>query len=235
MIDLNTLDFEKGGGFVPVIAQHAVTGAILMLAYADRDALERTLATGEMHYRSRARGLWHKGGTSGNTQRVVSLTRDCDGDAILARVLPAGPACHTGSGSCFGDPNDTSDALSSLDALIARRTATFAAASTASTTATPGELAEHRPSYTIRLLADRNLRLKKLGEECAELITSCARDERGRALEEAADLIYHTLVALRAVGGSLDDVRQVLATRAAGASSATATHATDEARDSGGE
>jgi phosphoribosyl-ATP pyrophosphohydrolase/phosphoribosyl-AMP cyclohydrolase len=228
MIDLSTLDFEKGGGFLPVIAQHAVTGAILMLAYADREALERTLATGEMHYRSRARGLWHKGGTSGNTQKVVSLTRDCDGDTILARVLPAGPTCHTGSGSCFGDPNETGDTLSSLDALIAHRTATFTAAGPA--VATPGESAEHRPSYTIRLLADRNLRLKKLGEECAELISSCARDERGRAVEEAADLIYHTLVALHAVGGSLDDVRQVLATRSAGASSATATHATDATR-----
>src|SRR6188474_84389 len=102
MLDLSQLDFEKGGGVVMVVAQDARTGAVLMVAQADREALEHTLATGEMHYRSRTRGLWHKGATSGNVQRVVSLTPDCDSDAVLARVEPAGPACHTGAVSCFG-------------------------------------------------------------------------------------------------------------------------------------
>src|ERR687886_2840598 len=120
MLDLDALNFEKGGGLVTVVAQDAVTGAVLMVAHADREALERTLATGEMHYRSRSRGLWHKGATSGNTQRVVSLTPDCDGDAVLARVRPAGPACHTGAVSCFAATGPAADALGALDATIAR-------------------------------------------------------------------------------------------------------------------
>ena len=202
MLDLDTLDFTKGQGTVTVVAQDHRTGAVLMVAAADREALERTLATGEMHYRSRTRGLWHKGATSGNVQRVISLAADCDGDAVLARVEPAGPACHTGSVSCFGEPALASDALGVLDATISIR-------------ASAGEAAP--ASYTRRLLGDRNLRLKKLGEEAAELVTACADGDLARAREEAADLIYHALVALRAVGGSLDDVRVVLAARASAA------------------
>src|SRR5215207_7742083 len=101
MLDLDGLDFAKGDGFVTVVAQDARSGAVLMVARADREALERTMATREMHYHSRARGLWRKGATSGNVQHVVSLTPDCDGDVVLARVIPAGPACHTGRVSCF--------------------------------------------------------------------------------------------------------------------------------------
>jgi len=200
MLDLDALHFEKGQGLVTVIAQDSRTGAVLMVAYADREALERTLETGEMHYRSRTRGLWHKGATSGNTQRVVSLAADCDGDAVLARVVPAGPACHTGSVSCFGDDALRADTLSSLDATIAARQRS------------DSDGAEQ--SYTRRLLVDRNLRLKKLGEEAAELVTACADGDASRAAEEAADLVYHAIVALRAAGASLDDVRAVLAARA---------------------
>ena len=199
MLDLTTLNFEKGGGVVTVVAQDAANGAVLMVAAADREALERTLATGEMHYRSRTRGLWHKGATSGNVQRVVSMTADCDGDAVLARVVPAGPACHTGAVSCFGDIALAPDALSVLDATIRAR----------STAASSPE----SPSYTRRLLGDRNLRLKKIGEEAAELITACADGDVGRAREEAADLFYHALVALHAVGGTLGEVGAVLAAR----------------------
>jgi phosphoribosyl-ATP pyrophosphohydrolase/phosphoribosyl-AMP cyclohydrolase len=203
MLDLDTLNFDKGQGVVTVVAQDAASGAVLMVAAADREALERTLATGEMHYRSRTRGLWHKGATSGNVQRVVSLSADCDGDAVLARVAPAGPACHTGSVSCFGTPALAADSLALLDATIAAR-------------ARAGALADETspPSYTRRLLLDRNLRLKKIGEEAAELVTACADDDRARAIEESADVLYHALVALHAVGGSLDDVRASLATRA---------------------
>jgi len=200
MLDLDALDFSKGQGTVTVVAQDASTGVVLMVAAADRQALERTLATGEMHYLSRTRGLWHKGATSGNVQRVFSLHQDCDGDAVLARVWPAGPACHTGATSCFGKGSLGADELGTLDATIAERAA-----------AGDGE-----PSgYTRQLLGDRNLRLKKLGEEAAELVTACADGDVERAREEAADLIYHALVALRAVGGSLDDVRAVLGRRAA--------------------
>ncbi|MEP7382831.1 MAG: phosphoribosyl-AMP cyclohydrolase, partial [Gemmatimonadota bacterium] len=104
MLDIDRLDFSKGDGFVTVVCQDAATHAVLMVARADREALRLTLVTGEMHYHSRSRGLWHKGATSGNVQRVVSLHADCDGDAVLALVAPAGPACHTGAVSCFAQP-----------------------------------------------------------------------------------------------------------------------------------
>jgi phosphoribosyl-ATP pyrophosphohydrolase/phosphoribosyl-AMP cyclohydrolase len=96
-LDFDALDFNRGGGVVTVVTQDARTGVVLMVAHADKEALERSIATGVMHYRSRTRGLWRKGDTSGNTQAVVSLDPDCDGDSVLARVVPAGPACHTGA------------------------------------------------------------------------------------------------------------------------------------------
>jgi phosphoribosyl-ATP pyrophosphohydrolase/phosphoribosyl-AMP cyclohydrolase len=201
MLDLTTLNFDKGSGLVTVITQDVRTGALLMVAHADREALERTIETGEMHYRSRSRGAWHKGATSGNTQRVVSLTADCDGDSVLARVRPMGPACHTGAISCFGDAALAADAFSTLDRTLADRAAALLATGASS-------------SYTQRLLADRNLRLKKLGEEIAELVTACADGDRERAIEEGMDLLYHTLVALRAVGVTLDDLRSVADERA---------------------
>ena len=200
-LDLSGLDFEKGGGVVSVVVQDASTGAVLMTAFADREALERTMETGEMHFRSRSRGLWHKGATSGNTQRVVSLEADCDADAVLARVVPAGPACHTGAPSCFPITSAAAHSLASLDAVISARMAEEPSA------------AGGRQSYTRRLASDRNLRLKKLGEECAELVTACADNDRARAAEEAADLFYHALVALRAVGATLTDVERVLESR----------------------
>ena len=200
-LDLDTLDFSKGQGLVTVVTQDAHTGVVLMVAHADREALEHTLRTGEMHYRSRSRGLWHKGGTSGNVQQVVTLTADCDRDAVLARVIPAGAACHDGTTSCFRDDALLSDTLATLDATIAERAQSVLAA---------GE----KPSYTQRLLTDRNLRLKKLGEEAVELTMACVDHDAARAAEEVADLLYHALVALHAVGGTLDDVRGVLAGRA---------------------
>jgi len=146
-----------------------------------------------MHYRSRTRGLWHKGSTSGNTQAVVSLEADCDGDAVLARVIPRGPACHTNAVSCFGEAALAADALATLDRTVRARAAESIA----------GAPAGDRPSYTRRLLDDRNLRLKKLGEESAELVAAAADGDAARATEEAADLVYHALVALRGVGVGL--------------------------------
>lgn len=197
-LDLETLDFSKSGGLVTVVTQDADTGVVLMIAHADRDALERSQSTGEMHYTSRTRGLWHKGGTSGNVQRVVSLTADCDRDAVLARVRPAGPACHNGTISCFRDDALGADALSVLDRTIASRIEQPEASA---------------GSYTAKLLANRNLRLKKLGEEAVELAVACVDGDAAAAAEEGADLLYHALVALRASGVSLDDVRRVLAQR----------------------
>jgi phosphoribosyl-ATP pyrophosphohydrolase/phosphoribosyl-AMP cyclohydrolase len=190
-LDLDTLDFAKGGGTITVIAVDDVSGRILMVANADREALERTLSTGEMHYRSRTRGLWRKGETSGNVQRVVALQSDCDGDAIVARVRPAGPACHTGARSCFGE--EATSALLRLDATIAARS-----------------MNSDTESYTSRLLGDSNLRLKKIGEEAAELVHAAAVGDQGRVVEEVADLLYHALVVARSLGASLDDVSRVL-------------------------
>jgi phosphoribosyl-ATP pyrophosphohydrolase/phosphoribosyl-AMP cyclohydrolase len=203
--DLDALAFDERG-LVPVVAQDAASGLVLMAAWANREALETTLTTGQVHFWSRSRGeLWRKGATSGHTLALVSLHADCDGDTVLARVRPAGPACHTGEVTCFGEgttparaqdrpgPPDTIDEV----ARVIR------------------ERASTRPegSYTARLLADENLRLKKLGEETAELVLALARGPGGRVAEEAADLFYHLLVALEASGHSLDDVRAVLASR----------------------
>lgn len=194
-LNIDALRFEGERGTVVVVAQDAATGRVLMVANADREALEKTIRSGEMHYRSRTRGLWHKGATSGNVQRVISLAPDCDGDTVLARVVPAGPACHSGTVSCFGDTYSPT-AFSELDATIAARA--------------EGSENSEKPSYTRKLLADRNLRLKKIGEESAELIAACADGDGGRATEEAADLVYHAAVAMRAVEASLEDVAREL-------------------------
>lgn len=208
--DIDALDFSKSSGLVTVVTQDAVTGVVLMVAHANREALELTLRTGQMHYTSRSRGLWHKGATSGNVQHVVSLSADCDGDAVLARINPAGPACHTGAVSCFGDEALGADAIGELDATIAER-----ARMSVEEKLMMQSGASPRPSYTQRLLLDRNLRIKKLGEEAVELATACADADAERGAEEGADVLYHTLVALRAIGVSLNDVRAVLAKRKA--------------------
>jgi phosphoribosyl-ATP pyrophosphohydrolase/phosphoribosyl-AMP cyclohydrolase len=195
LVDSLHLDFAKGNGLVTVVTQDVTTGAVLMVAHADTAAVELSITTGEMHYFSRSRGPWHKGATSGNTQQVVTLSRDCDCDSLLARVRPAGPACHTGTTSCFGEAALSADAFGALGATIRSR---------AESGANPGA------SYTAALLGDRNRRLKKLGEEAAELIAACADGDAQRAAAEAADLIYHIGVALQACGSSLDDARAVL-------------------------
>jgi phosphoribosyl-ATP pyrophosphohydrolase/phosphoribosyl-AMP cyclohydrolase len=178
--DLDRLDFAKGGGTVPLVAQHAHTGEVLMLGHADREALARSLADRELWFLSRSKGrLWRKGETSGHVLRVVALHADCDLDAVLARVEPAGPTCHTGARSCFGAP----PTLQALSGVIAERAA-----------GPPGD------SYTQRLLADPNLRLKKLGEEAVELAMACGTGDPEKVAGEAADLVYHVLVACTPVG-----------------------------------
>jgi phosphoribosyl-AMP cyclohydrolase / phosphoribosyl-ATP pyrophosphohydrolase len=192
-IDVAGLDFQKGGGTLPVVAQHHLTGEVLMLGYADRGAMEQSLETGLLTFHSRSRGRrWTKGETSGNVLRVIALHADCDGDAVLALVEPAGPTCHTGRRSCFG----AAPTLLALADTLERRRA-----------ASPSE------SYTARLLADRNQRLKKLGEEAVELAVACAGGEPGRVRDEAADLLYHALVACLAEGVTLDGVLRTLAER----------------------
>lgn len=190
---LDAVNFAKGGGTVPLVAQDARTGEVLMLGYADREALERSLETGDLWFRSRSKGrLWRKGERSGNVLRVASLHADCDADAVLARVVPAGPACHTGARSCFGAAPTL---VAAADTIAARSEA-------------PAD-----ESYTRRLLDDPNLRLKKLGEEATELALACAAADRACVAEEAADLLYHALVACRGAGVGAEEVLGVLEAR----------------------
>jgi phosphoribosyl-ATP pyrophosphohydrolase/phosphoribosyl-AMP cyclohydrolase len=195
LLSVDALDFDKGNGLVIVVAQHAKDGSVLMVAFANREAVEKTLETGVLHFFSRTRGLWKKGETSGNTLRVVELRADCDADAILARVEPAGPACHTGATTCWGEPEV--DALIRLERIVDERAKDEGTA----------------PSYTKKLLGDRNLRLKKIGEESGELLIALADGDKERAAEEAADVIYHMMVALHGAGVSFDEVRKVLSAR----------------------
>jgi phosphoribosyl-ATP pyrophosphohydrolase/phosphoribosyl-AMP cyclohydrolase len=194
-LNLDEVKFSVDTGTVVVVAQDAATGRVLMVAHADREALARTIETGEMHYRSRRRGLWRKGETSGNVQRVVSLALDCDADSVLARVIPAGPACHTGQVSCFPDSSQPGAWALLADTIRKRRND------------------PDNTGYTRTLLGDRNLRLKKIGEEAAEFVTACADGDAGRAAEEAADVIYHVAVALQALDTSIDAVALALFAR----------------------
>ncbi len=199
MTAVENVRFDEGG-LVPVVAQDAATGDVLTLAYANREALERTLATGEAHFYSRSRGeLWRKGATSGNTQRVVEVRLDCDGDALLYRVEPRGPACHTGERTCFfttlagegvGVAKEEADGAS-LGAMVERVAGTIAQ--------------RHREmpqdSYTAGLIRRGPERLaQKVGEEAVEVVIAALRDDR--LAEETADLVYHLLVLLeeRSVG-----------------------------------
>ena len=185
-------------GLVPCVVQDWATGEVLMLAYMNAVALERTQATGELHLWSRSREeLWHKGATSGNTQAVKALRVDCDGDALLALVEPAGPACHTGERTCFhrgelspGAPHET---LAALERTLRER-------------------ARERPegSYTVELLEDP-ARIGEKVEEEAEEVARAAREETDeRVAEEAADLTYHLLVLLHSRGLALSDAEGVL-------------------------
>jgi phosphoribosyl-ATP pyrophosphohydrolase/phosphoribosyl-AMP cyclohydrolase len=209
-LNLDTVRFDKDTKTVVVVAQDAVSGRVLMVANADREALERTIETGEMHYRSRTRGLWRKGATSGNVQKVVSLTLDCDSDAVVARVRSAGPACHTGAVSCFDDSAGGPTIWSALARTISMRCVELNGESNTDVPEKSPAPREKLPSYTRELLLDRNRRLKKIGEESAELIAACADGDATRSAEEAADLIYHVAVALEAVGSSLDSVAETL-------------------------
>jgi phosphoribosyl-AMP cyclohydrolase / phosphoribosyl-ATP pyrophosphohydrolase len=188
--DLDRVDFKKADGLVPIVAQHGRTGEVLMVAWADREALERTLEEGLMWYWSRSRReLWRKGDRSGNMQRMLSLHLDCDGDTVVAHVEPTGPSCHTGDWSCFSAP----PTLAALEEVIALRAA-----------------GDDSSSYTRKLLDDANFRLKKLGEEAVELALACQAGDAERATEEAADLLYHLLVAVTAEGVDLADVLATL-------------------------
>jgi phosphoribosyl-ATP pyrophosphohydrolase/phosphoribosyl-AMP cyclohydrolase len=192
-LDVDALQFDERG-LVTVVAQDAVSGDVLMVAWADREALEKSVATGRMHYHSRSRGrLWRKGETSGHEQEVVDLTPDCDMDTVLARVVQHGVACHTGRPTCFTTDRTPGGVLTELAQVIASR-----------------EDADPEASYTARLLRDRTLRNAKVDEEASELVKALDEESRERAAEEAADLVYHAMVALWGRKVSFHEVLRVL-------------------------
>lgn len=205
MSSLDALKFGPGG-LVPVVTQDVRTGAVLMQAYADRAAIERTLETREATYYSRSRGeLWVKGATSGHTQRVVAVHLDCDGDSVLYQVEQTGPACHTGAYSCFHRPLLEGKAPTpGLDGTLERVYATIAERL--------ATLPEN--SYVARLHAGGLDRvLKKVSEEAGEVLLAAKNGDRSELATEAADLFFHTLFALAEVGVSPGDVAAVLRER----------------------
>jgi phosphoribosyl-ATP pyrophosphohydrolase/phosphoribosyl-AMP cyclohydrolase len=180
------------------------TGEVLTLAYMTAEALRRTRETGEVHFFSRSRQeLWHKGATSGNTLAVKAIRYDCDGDALLAFVEPAGPACHTGERTCFhrGElhPAAPHEALPELERTITQRAA-----------------ARPEGSYTAALLADRERIGAKVQEEAEEVVRAVRGESDERVAEEAADVLYHLAVLLRSRELALADAEQVLDGRRAG-------------------
>lgn len=217
--DLTHVSFDADG-LVPTIAQDARTDEVLMLAYANRTSLALTLDTGQMYFWSRSRkDIWRKGATSGNVLSLVSLHVDCDADAVLAKVRPAGPVCHTEARTCFVEPGagepEPSPAAPEEDDPHGRPAFRGGEVLDQLWATLRSRAAEMPPeSNTARLLADRNLRLKKLGEELVELTVALTRRDPAAITDEAADLLYHLMVALMGAGVSLHSVGAELARRA---------------------
>jgi len=189
-------------GLVPCVVQDAASGEVLTLAWQSREALERTLRSGQATFWSRSRGeIWVKGATSGNTQSVRAARTDCDHDVVLLRVEPRGPACHTGARSCFFEavagspdaPESPGETFARLERVLLERRADAPSG-----------------SYTAKLYADENLRHKKVGEEATELVMASLRGDKDAVAEEAADLLYHALVLLQSHGVGLREVADKL-------------------------
>jgi phosphoribosyl-ATP pyrophosphohydrolase/phosphoribosyl-AMP cyclohydrolase len=188
-------------GLVACIVQDWASGEVLTLAYMNADALERTRATGELHLWSRSRNeLWHKGATSGNTQALRALRLDCDGDAVLALVEPAGPACHTGARSCFHrgelEPPAPHETLPALERTLDVRS-----------------LQRPAGSYTVELFDDPPRIGEKVMEEAEEVARAAREESDERVDSEAADVLYHLLVLLHSRGRRLADAERVLDAR----------------------
>jgi len=199
-MNIDELNFDERG-LIPAIVQDARTREVLTLAYMNEESIARTIETGETWFWSRSRNeLWHKGETSGNTQSVVALHSDCDNDAIVVLVNPAGPACHTGARSCFESTAADEDLgllLNTLYELIESR-----------------ERQRPEGSYTTYLFnSGLDKILKKVGEESSETIIAAKNEDRTRLTAEVADLVYHLLVLLVARGITLDEIRAELAGR----------------------
>lgn len=200
--DIARLDFGKGDGLIPAIVQDATSGAVLMLAYMNREALTETFARRRVVFFSRSKQrLWEKGETSGHTLDFVEARADCDGDTLLITARPRGPACHLGIATCFGEQSPSAAPrigfLATLEEIVTRRIA-------------------ERPegSYTTRLLAEGPKRIaQKVGEEGVELALAAVAEPDDKIVGEAADLLFHTLVLLRSRGLSLEQVIAELESR----------------------
>jgi len=202
MIDMNELKFDEKG-LIPAIVTDALSGRVLTLAYMNRESLQKTLETGLTCFWSRSRQtLWLKGETSGNYQHVVSITADCDKDALLVKVEPDGPACHLGTTSCFANPLWQSDERNEFSAdglmeLLAGRKANLP-----------------EGSYTTYLFQKGiDKILKKVGEESTEVIIAAKAEDKKETIYEIADLAYHVMVLMTEAGITLEDVRRELASR----------------------
>jgi phosphoribosyl-ATP pyrophosphohydrolase/phosphoribosyl-AMP cyclohydrolase len=193
--DIDGLAWERSNGLLPAIVQHATSGAVLMLAYMNREALRATLDRQRAVFYSRSRQqLWEKGATSGNTLQVLDVRQDCDGDTLLISALPAGPVCHTGTVTCFGDETGSEAErlvfLTQLEQIIAERIAE-----------------SPEGSYTAALYARGVRRMaQKVGEEGIEVALAAAGEPDAQLVGESADLIYHLLVLLRSRQLRLQDV-----------------------------
>jgi phosphoribosyl-ATP pyrophosphohydrolase/phosphoribosyl-AMP cyclohydrolase len=198
---LDELRFDKyADGLIPAVIQDAATGSVLMLGFMNQDALAKTRETGLVTFFSRSRHkLWTKGETSGNFLHVKEIAADCDADTLLIKAEPVGPVCHTGADTCFGTDNKQTAAnfLAELEAVIADRQAN------------PAD-----DSYTAKLFARGiNKIVQKVGEEAVELVIEAKDDDPEKFRSEAADLLFHLLVLLRAKSTSLDEVVEVLRER----------------------
>ena len=194
-----TLDFEKMGGLIPAIVQDNNTNKVLMLGFMNEEALEQTLSSGKVTFFSRTKNrLWMKGETSGNTLSVVSITPDCDNDTLLVKAIPAGPVCHKGTDTCFGEKNEENIMfLKYLQNFIERRRQ---------------EMPEG--SYTTTLFQKGiNRMAQKVGEEAVETVIEATNGTEDRLIYEASDLIYHLIVLLTSKGLRIDDLARELKKR----------------------
>lgn len=196
--DIETLDWDKNAGLIPAVIEDAVSGRVLMLAYMNRESLQKTLETKRVTFFSRSKGrLWTKGETSGHFLNLVDLAADCDKDTLLVTVNAEGPACHLGTTSCFGDLQSRWQFLRDLEVLLASRKG-----------------ADPATSYTASLYARGTKRIaQKVGEEGVETALAATVHDREELRNEAADLVYHLLVLLQAENLELADVIDILRER----------------------
>ena len=200
---MNKIDFEKGDGLVPAIVQDADTGVVLMMGYMDRKALQTTEKTGLVTFYSRSKQrLWTKGEESGNTLQYMSMVVDCDGDTLLIRARPAGPVCHTGTDTCWGEANVPSlGFLTYLEDIIASRKQ-------------EAETGDESKSYVVSLFKKGlNKIAQKVGEEAVETVIEAKDTNDDLFLNESADLLFHYMILLQAKGYKMQDVMDVLKSR----------------------